>query len=83
MEDLKQLREKIDGIDKEIVKLLHTRFDIVKQVKQLKASHHVPVLDSKREEIILKRFEQEPYKREITAVYKAILTVSKDLQKVK
>jgi chorismate mutase len=51
--DLKQLRDKIDEIDDQIVALLSKRMDVVEQVGKLKKEHKVPPLDKKRLEEVL------------------------------
>lgn len=83
MEELDQLRRQIDIIDDKIIALLHQRFDLVKKVKDIKTKRAIPILDTNRETLILRRIEQKLYNREISMVYKTIFSVSKDLQKAK
>ncbi len=54
MNKLEQLRNEIDAIDRKIVNCFEKRIDCVKQVAQYKIEHGLPVLDSSREEALLK-----------------------------
>lgn len=49
MEDLQELREKIDRIDREIVRLFEDRMDICRQVAEYKIENGKKVLDRSRE----------------------------------
>lgn len=53
---IKQHRQKIDKIDKMIIKLLHKRFETVKEIAKYKNKQKLPVFSRKREqEAIIKR----------------------------
>ena len=84
MEDLKELRNQIDNIDKEIVELFEKRMEIVSNVAKYKSKNHIPVLNSSREEEVinknidhLKNKELEGYLREF---YIKLMNLSKDYQ---
>lgn len=47
--ELLKIREEIDSLDSEIVKLLADRFVLTHRVGELKASHALDALDSSRE----------------------------------
>ncbi len=47
--DLKQLREQIDGIDKELVKLFCRRMDIAAQIADVKKKENLPIFVPQRE----------------------------------
>lgn len=53
--DLKELREEIDVIDDEILKLFIKRMETVEKVTQVKKEQNLPVLNSGREREILNR----------------------------
>ncbi|MFH1030187.1 MAG: chorismate mutase [bacterium] len=59
MENLEELRNKIDEVDKEIFLLLKKRFEIVKKVGEYKKANNLPIRDLKREEDIIKRKVRE------------------------
>lgn len=58
-EQLHQAREEINEIDAELVKLLERRFHAVTAVNQYKKRHHLPVLDSSREQRVLDQVTQQ------------------------
>ena len=51
--DLKELRNKINEIDEELLSLYLKRMDISKQIGQYKKEHNLPIYDSKREEELI------------------------------
>lgn len=53
MKDLQQLRTEIDKVDKEIIGLLSTRIELVKQVGQYKKMNNLPVVDMNRWQAVL------------------------------
>lgn len=55
--ELLKIREEIDSLDSEIVKLLADRFVLTHRVGELKASHELSALDSSREAEKLARIE--------------------------
>ena len=57
--DLDIIRQEIDQIDDQIVKLLEERMHLVEGVVAYKKTSGKPILDTKREEVILKRSEIE------------------------
>lgn len=54
-EDIKALRERIDYIDEEIVKLLAERVKVAKDIGRLKKEKGLPIVDSKRENEVYSR----------------------------
>jgi chorismate mutase/prephenate dehydrogenase len=52
---LESLREEIDGIDRQIVKLASKRLEIVDDVVSLKKSHNIPVYHPAREEYLISK----------------------------
>ncbi|MBR4881081.1 MAG: chorismate mutase, partial [Clostridia bacterium] len=53
--DLKDIRNKIDSIDDELLELFKKRMDIVSEVAAYKRQHGLPILNSQRERDIVAR----------------------------
>lgn len=85
MRDIKELRDEIDILDKELVELLEKRLDIVTEVARYKIANNIPVLDSSREEEVLiknvKRVKNSEYSTVIKEILQALMDFSKDYQK--
>lgn len=71
------LRNKIDQVDKKILKLLKERMSIIAKIGKIKKAHKIAVKDKKREEIVLKK-TKVGFTRNI---FKKILLESKKIQK--
>ena len=78
------IRQEIDQIDDQIVKLLEERMHLVEGVVAYKKASGKPILDSKREEIIVEkvknRVEDKRYQETIVATFSDILKRSRDYQ---
>lgn len=78
------IRQEIDQIDDQIVKLLEERMHLVEGVVAYKKSSGKPILDSKREEVIFEkvknRVEDKRYQETIVATFSDILKRSRDYQ---
>jgi prephenate dehydrogenase len=84
--ELKQAREHIDGIDREIVRLLAQRTQLSKRAASAKAKLGAPVLDGTREAELLgtRKAWAEDLRLDsdaITDVFRAILTMSRRAQR--
>ncbi len=83
MEDLSVIREKINEIDSQIIKLWKERMDACLSVARYKKENNLPILDSRREAELLNRIgnmageELEVYSR---VLYDTVMTVSKSYQ---
>ncbi len=83
MEDLSQIREKINELDNQIVALWKERMETCLSVAQYKKKNNLPVLDSKREAELLNRIgnmagdDLEVYSR---VLYDTVMTVSRAYQ---
>ena len=83
MEDLSVIREKINEIDDQIVKLWKERMETCLSVAKYKQENNLPVLDAKRENELLNRIgnmagdELEVYSR---VLYDTIMNVSRSYQ---
>ena len=82
--DLDSIRQEIDQIDDQIVKLLEERMHLVEGVVAYKKSSGKPILDSKREEVIFEkvknRVEDKRYQGTVVATFSDILKRSRDYQ---
>jgi chorismate mutase/prephenate dehydratase len=83
--DLKALRNEIDKIDQELVKLFEKRLDLVKEVKKYKQEHQLPILDKNREqEVISKNLEylnNKDYQEYLEEYMQSIMDIAKKSQK--
>ena len=82
--DLDIIRQEIDQIDDQIVKLLEERMHLVEGVVAYKKAAGKPILDTKREEVIFEkvrsRVEDKRYQETIVATFSDILKRSRDYQ---
>ena len=78
------IRQEIDQIDDQIVKLLEERMLLVEGVVAYKKASGKPILDSKREEVIFEkvknRVEDKRYQETIVATFSDTLKRSRDYQ---
>ena len=78
------IRQEIDQIDDQIVKLLEERMHLVEGVVAYKKASGKPILDSKREEVIFEkvrsRMTNKHYQETIVATFSDILKRSRDYQ---
>ena len=82
--DLNSIRQEIDQIDDQIVKLLEERMHLVEGVVAYKKASGKAILDTKREEVIFEkvrsRVEDKRYQETIVAAFSDILKRSRDYQ---
>lgn len=85
MSDLKGLRDKIDSVDDEILRLLNKRMSYVKEIGEHKLKSGGSIYRPEREKEILKRLESLNLelldKASIEAIYSEIFAVSRNLEK--
>ena len=78
------IRQEIDQIDDQIVKLLEERMQLVEGVVAYKKASGKSILDTKREEVIFEkvknRVEDKRYQETIVATFSDILKRSRDYQ---
>ena len=83
--ELKDLRNKIDQIDQELVTLIEQRLEVVKQIGSYKKKHNLPILDQNREQEVLdknsKYLSNESNKEAYLEIMKNIMDVSKKIEK--
>lgn len=82
--DLDIIRQEIDQIDDQIVKLLEERMHLVEGVVAYKKASGKPILYTKREAVIFEkvrsRVEDKRYQETIVATFSDILKRSRDYQ---
>ena len=82
--NLDMIRQEIEQIDDQIVKLLEERMHLVEGVVAYKKASGKPILDSKREEVIFEkvrgRVSNKNYQETIVATFSDILKRSRDYQ---
>lgn len=81
MEKIIALRNEIDLLDDQIMKLLERRFTCALEIGHLKKASSAQVLDQKREEIILNKINSFSHNQAIYQVYLTLLETSKNLQR--
>lgn len=84
MTELNNYRLEIDEIDQQLTRLIEQRFDIAKKVVDYKIKHDLPVLDSSREEIVIKKNQERlintEYQVEIAEFYQNLMSISRSIQ---
>lgn len=84
MEDLASLRKQIDSIDSEIVKLFEKRMEVAVKVAQYKKENDIPILNTSREEEVIKknieRLKNKGFEAAAEVIFKTIMEVSKEEQ---
>ena len=82
--DLDRIRQEIDQIDDQIVKLLEERMNLVEEVVAYKKTSGKPILDTQREAVIFEkvrnRVENKRYQETVVATFSDILKRSRDYQ---
>jgi chorismate mutase len=81
---VQELRERVDEVDRELIRALSERARIVQEIMALKAEAGAPVYDPKREEEILRRVvESNPgpiYDSSMRDIFEIILHRIRDLE---
>lgn len=84
MRTLEELRPEIDKIDKELTKLFEARMDLAREVGEYKKAHNIDILNSKREEVVLKKnisnIKNEDYKAFGEEFFTKLMEFSRGLQ---
>jgi len=83
-EKFRELRERVDAVDGELIEALSERARIVQEIMVLKAEAGAPVYDPRREEEILRRVvERNPgpiYDSSMRDIFEIILHRIRDLE---
>ena len=87
MENLLELREKLDKIDKKMANLFEKRMEIIEKVRIFKKQNNLPILDSNRENTMLEKNSKYLNNQNYVPYYadflKAVTGVSKQYMKDK
>jgi chorismate mutase len=83
-ERVRELREQVDEVDKELIRALNERARIVQEIMALKVEAGTPVYDPKREEEILQRVVEQNegpiYDSSMRDIFELILHRIRDLE---
>ncbi|HEU4493664.1 MAG TPA: chorismate mutase [Rubrobacteraceae bacterium] len=81
---VRELRERVDEVDSELIRALNQRARIVQEIMALKAESGAPLYDPKREEEILRRVVEMNdgpiYDSSIRDIFELILHRIRDLE---
>lgn len=55
MNELENLRERIDTIDKELIALFEERMNVVNDIAEYKIKNNLPILNQSREDIVISK----------------------------
>ena len=84
MNELENLREKIDTIDKEMIALFEKRMDVVANIAAYKIKNNLPVLNQNREDIVVSKVKStvknKDYADSAADLIKDIMEISKKFQ---
>ena len=80
-----ELRNQLDNIDENILKLLEERMGVIRQVGQIKSELDIPIEDISREKEIIKRLTRSSTNdltdNQLIRIFKAVFRTSKAEQK--
>ena len=83
-EKVQELRDRVDEVDKDLVRALNERARVVQEIMAMKAEAGAPVYDPKREEEILQRameYSEGPiYDTSMREIFELILHRIRDLE---
>ena len=84
--ELNELRQQIDAIDREIIELWASRMQVSAQIAEYKKENGIAMLDSAREEALLKQVRElagEELGEYSQRLYATILEISREYQNKK
>ena len=85
IENINSLRKKIDELDDQMIDLVVQRLAIAKEIGDIKETNGIEVIDPNRESQIINRITEKLAgtleKKDITAIFDPIYSISKRLQK--
>ena len=84
MDELNQLRDQIDEIDKKITELFEKRMDLSKKVAHVKKENEIGILSAKREEEVIQKnisyLRNKDYRFVLEGFYRNLMNLSKLIQ---
>ena len=85
MDELEQLRDEIDQIDREMTRLFEKRMEIVDKVAQYKKKNNIPILNTSREEEVLEKnityLQDKTLRDPLREFFISLMKISKDIQR--
>ena len=84
MNELENLRERIDTIDKELIALFEERMNVVNDIAEYKRKNNLPILKQNREDIVISKVKaivkNNDYTDSAIDFIKDIMEISKKFQ---
>ena len=84
MNELENLRERIDTIDKELIALFEERMNVVNDIAEYKIKNNLPILNQNREDIVISKVKATVKNKDYTDsaidFIKDIMEISKKFQ---
>ena len=84
MNELENLRERIDTIDKELIALFEERMNVVNDIAEYKINSNLPILNQNREDIVISKVKaivkNKDYTDSAIDFIKHIMEISKKFQ---
>ena len=84
MNELENLRERIDTIDKELIALFEERMNVVNDIAEYKIKNNLPILNQNREDIVISKVKaivnNKDYTDSAIDFIKHIMEISKKFQ---
>ena len=84
MNELENLRERIDTIDKELIALFEERMNVVNDIAEYKIKNNLPILNQNREDIVVSKVKaivkNKDYTDSAIDFIKHIMEISKKFQ---
>lgn len=81
---LEEQRNRIDKIDREIVKLFEERTKAVEEVAEIKYANNIDILDNSREAMVIDKvqnyLEDDSLKEELADLYENLMRISRGHQ---
>jgi len=88
MEDIKQLRKRIDEVDEQILQFLRERTEISKSIGLVKKKHGIPIQDFPRESDVYAHVKEKAADLgldpvQVEAIYRQIVNMCSAVQELK
>ena len=84
MNELENMRERIDTIDKELIALFEERMNVVNDIAEYKIKNNLPILNQNREDIVISKVKaivkNNDYTDSAIDFIKDIMEISKKFQ---
>ena len=84
MNELENLRERIDTLDKELIALFEERMNVVNDIAEYKIKNNLPILNQNREDIVISKVKaivkNNDYTDSAIDFIKDIMEISKKFQ---